>query len=125
MNKSESRDLFGTSSDIAQQLMGRLLEVSKTGSPYNDFVDGPSKWYEPIICAIKNETGTWLPMDWDGRPVPPAPGPPGSCSNELNAACPHNGSSVEVCLTCTRNAAAPDCGSKERHAYCGPDNAGV
>ncbi len=126
---SESHDLFTINGDVAQQLMARLLEVSKTGSAYNDFVDGPASWYEPIVCAIKNETGTWLPMDFDGRVVPPAPPPvpgAGNCTAELIDHCPHNGSSSDVCLTCTREAVAAglasDCKPKDRQAYCGgPD----
>jgi hypothetical protein len=93
------------------------------GSPYNDFPE-PQSWSEPLMCAIKNETRTWLPADFDGRRLPPAPPPlppPGSCPKELNATCPRNGSSYEECLTCTREATAAGkihCKPKARSAYC-------
>lgn len=123
VDKSESHDLYATHSDIAQQLMARLLEVSKTGSPYNDF-PYPQSWTEPMMCAIKNVTSTWLPADYDGRTLPPPPPPlppPGSCAKELKVACPHNGSDFEECLLCTREAEAAGkarCKPKERSAYC-------
>ena len=136
VDESESHDLYHTRSDIVNQLMDRLSVVSKTGSPYNSFPEGPQSWYEPLVCAIKNETGVWLPLDFDGRPVPPAPppAPPGpptahNCTAELISACPLNGSSFEVCLACTRQAVqeglASDCSPADRHAYCGPDDGKV
>ena len=111
VDESESHDLYHARPDIVNQLMDRLSVVSKTGSPYNNFPEGPQSWFEPLVCAIKNETGVWLPLDFDGRPVPPAPppappGPPSAhnCTAELISACPLNGSSFEVCLACTRQA---------------------
>ncbi len=51
----------------------------------------------------EDEIGTWLPMDFDGQAVPPAPPPVlggGNCTAELVNHCPHDGSSSAMSVAC-------------------------
>jgi hypothetical protein len=111
--------------------MKRLTVVSATGAPYNVDPNTTKGWLEQRLCAIKNETGNWLPLDFDGRPVPPGPPPvpprppdsKGDCSSQLALLCNRTAYPTEkACVTCTLEAeqgpSPPDCDPAQRHAYC-------
>ena len=123
---SELRNLnLGGSTDpaivaIVKNMTSRLMTASATAAPFADIVDPATyqPYYVPFICAAMHQTGFWLPVDWNGTQVPPAP--PALCHAACVKACPGPFTTPQICLTCTRMAPAivAMCSPKDRQAYC-------
>lgn len=104
----------------------RLQEEAATGAPLNDFVSKQTwkQLYLPIVCANVMKTGGYyLPADWDGGALPPAPPspPPGGCHDEVREHCPwEQYPDSSTCRQCCHDKKAQlvDCKPKDFNAYC-------
>eukprot|EP00937_MAST-01D_sp_MAST-1D-sp2_P001249 g1249.t1 len=102
---SESNDLSGSAAhrDVAQQLLQRLGEVSRTGVAVPELCNKTEykRRFGAVRCAVAEQTGFWLPLDFvptaptpppPAPPAPPAPTPtptaPPACAVAIDKACP-------------------------------------
>jgi hypothetical protein len=105
------------------KLQARLTELSKTGAPMPEIVN-KSVYKETLLprqCYFAQETGFWLPSDWQSGPIPsPAPTPSQNC-NLLYKTC-GNCTTDSTCTACSKNISTQlskaKCHPKERKAYC-------
>jgi arylsulfatase A-like enzyme len=115
-------------SDTISAMEKRLTEEATTGAPVCDFMQKHDfkKLYMPIICEnVKSTGGYWLPVDWDGSDVPPAPAPtppPLDCQTAMREACPwETYPEPKACRQCCKDHKAEDlasCHPKDFNAYC-------
>ena len=75
------------------------------------------------MCDLQNETGFWLPVDFDGRPIPNPPPAPAACTNAtMNAVCPLASFATEKdcrsCCSAHHNSSLAVCKPKQFNAYC-------
>merc|ERR1711871_458838 len=100
-------------------------EEADTGAPVCGETSDTAwkKLYFPIVCENVKKTKYFLPVDWNGEPIPPAPPspPPGGCSAETREQCPaEKYPDPKSCRQCChdRKANLPDCHPKDFNAYC-------
>lgn len=110
---------------VVASMTARLMDASRDAAPYSDIVP-PATWktvFSPLMCDLRKETGFWLPVDFDGRPIPNPPPAPAACTNAtINAVCPLASFKTEKeCRSCCNDHhgdVLAVCKPKQFNAYC-------